>query len=378
MNKSLIHLAQSLIEIKSLSPKDEGCFDVIEDFLDKLNFKSERINYLNVENLYSTIGSKGPLFCFLGHTDVVPSGPEELWDVNPFRPEVVNNYLIGRGSADMKGAVATFLIAVKEFLDENPTPNYRICVFLTSNEEGERSDGKIDKIIKDLQDKGEHIDYCLVGEASSSSKVADTIRLGRRGSLSGILKIKGKQGHVAYPEKVNNPIHLSGNIIDILKDTKWDDGNEFFQPTSFQISNINSGTGATNVVPGDLEMKFNLRFSSESSEKSLKKQILEILNKNNIEFEIDWTLNAIPFITKQTYFKNIVMKSIDSVVGYKPDINNGGGTSDGRWVAPMGTEVIELGPINETIHQINEKVDVDDLETLKEIYKKILINLNQK
>jgi len=377
MNKSLIHLAQSLIEIKSLSPKDEGCFDVIEDFLDKLNFKSERINYLNVENLYSTIGSKGPLFCFLGHTDVVPSGPEELWDVNPFRPEVVNNYLIGRGSADMKGAVATFLIAVKDFLDENPTPNYRICVFLTSNEEGERSDGKIDKIIKDLQDKGEHIDYCLVGEASSSSKVADTIRLGRRGSLSGILKIKGKQGHVAYPEKVNNPIHLSGNIIDILKDTKWDDGNEFFQPTSFQISNINSGTGATNVVPGDLEMKFNLRFSSESSEKSLKKQILEILNKNNIEFEIDWTLNAIPFITKQTYFKNIVMKSIDSVVGYKPDINNGGGTSDGRWVAPMGTEVIELGPINETIHQINEKVDVDDLETLKEIYKKILINLNQ-
>jgi succinyl-diaminopimelate desuccinylase len=377
MNKSLIHLAQSLIEIKSLSPRDEGCFDVIEDFLDKLNFKSERINYLNVENLYSTIGSKGPLFCFLGHTDVVPSGPEELWDVNPFRPEVVNNYLIGRGSADMKGAVATFLIAVKEFLDENPTPNYRICVFLTSNEEGERSDGKIDKIIKDLQDKGEHIDYCLVGEASSSSKVADTIRLGRRGSLSGILKIKGKQGHVAYPEKVNNPIHLSGNIIDILKDTKWDDGNEFFQPTSFQISNINSGTGATNVVPGDLEMKFNLRFSSESSEKSLKKQILEILNKNNIEFEIDWTLNAIPFITKQTYFKNIVMKSIDSVVGYKPDINNGGGTSDGRWVAPMGTEVIELGPINETIHQINEKVDVDDLETLKEIYKKILINLNQ-
>ena len=377
MNKSLIHLAQSLIEIKSLSPRDEGCFDVIEDFLDKLNFKSERINYLNVENLYSTIGSKGPLFCFLGHTDVVPSGPEELWDVNPFRPEVVNNYLIGRGSADMKGAVATFLIAVKDFLDENPTPNYRICVFLTSNEEGERSDGKIDKIIKDLQDKGEHIDYCLVGEASSSSKVADTIRLGRRGSLSGILKIKGKQGHVAYPEKVNNPIHLSGNIIDILKDTKWDDGNEFFQPTSFQISNINSGTGATNVVPGDLEMKFNLRFSSESSEKSLKKQILEILNKNNIEFEIDWTLNAIPFITKQTYFKNIVMKSIDSVVGYKPDINNGGGTSDGRWVAPMGTEVIELGPINETIHQINEKVDVDDLETLKEIYKKILINLNQ-
>lgn len=377
MNKSLIHLAQSLIEIKSLSPRDEGCFDVIENFLDKLNFKSERINYLNVENLYSTIGSKGPLFCFLGHTDVVPSGPEELWDVNPFRPEVVNNYLIGRGSADMKGAVATFLIAVKDFLDENPTPNFRICVFLTSNEEGERSNGKIDKIIKDLQDKGEHIDYCLVGEASSSSKVADTIRLGRRGSLSGILKIKGKQGHVAYPEKVNNPIHLSGNIIDILKDTKWDNGNEFFQPTSFQISNINSGTGATNVVPGDLEMKFNLRFSSESSEESLKKQILEILNKNNIEFEIDWTLNAIPFITKQTYFKNIVMKSIDSVVGYKPDINNGGGTSDGRWVAPMGTEVIELGPINETIHQINEKVDVDDLETLKEIYKKILINLNQ-
>ena len=378
MNNNLIDLAKSLLEIKSISPNDNGCFDIVESYLDPLGFETKRINYLNIENLFSSIGSKGPLFCFLGHTDVVPSGPEELWDIDPFKPEVIDDYLIGRGAADMKGAVATFLLAVKEFLNENPNPNYRICIFLNSNEEGERENGKIDKVIKGLQDDGEFIDYCLVGEASSSVKLADTIRLGRRGSLSGILKINGKQGHVAYPEKVKNPIHIAGTLIDILKETEWDKGNEFFQPTSFQISNISSGTGATNVVPGELEMKFNIRFSSESSEDSLKEKILEILDKNNINYDIEWALNAIPFITKKTFFKDVIIKSINDIVGYKPQINNGGGTSDGRWIAPMGTEVVELGPINETIHQINEKVSVDDLENLKNIYKQILTNLNQK
>ena len=377
MNNNLIDLAKSLLEIKSISPNDNGCFDIVESYLEPLGFETKRINYLNIENLYSSIGSKGPLFCFLGHTDVVPSGPEELWDIDPFKPAVINDYLIGRGAADMKGAVATFLLAVKEFLNENPNPNYRICIFLNSNEEGERENGKIDKVIKDLQDDGEFIDYCLVGEASSSVKLADTIRLGRRGSLSGILKINGKQGHVAYPEKVKNPIHIAGTLIDILKETEWDKGNEFFQPTSFQISNISSGTGATNVVPGNLEMKFNIRFSSESSEDSLKERILEILDKNNVNYDIEWALNAIPFITKKTFFKDVIIKSINDIVGYEPQINNGGGTSDGRWIAPMGTEVVELGPINETIHQINEKVNIHDLDNLKNIYKKILINLNQ-
>ena len=377
MNNNLIDLAKSLLEIKSISPNDNGCFDIVESYLEPLGFETKRINYLNVENLYSTIGSKGPLFCFLGHTDVVPSGPEELWDIDPFKPEVIDDYLIGRGSADMKSAVATFLLTAKEFLEENPNPNFRLCVFLTSNEEGQLKDGKINKIIQDLQDAGEHIDYCLVGEASSSSKLADTIRLGRRGSLSGSLIIKGKQGHVAYPEKVNNPIHIAGKFIDTLKEMVWDQGNEFFQPTSFQISNINSGTGATNVVPGHLEMKFNLRFSSESSEESLKEKILNVLEEHGIDYEIEWVLNAIPFITKQTFFKDVVIKSIDSIMGYKPEINNGGGTSDGRWIAPMGTEVIELGPINETIHQINEKVNIHDLDNLKNIYKEILASLNR-
>ena len=377
MKNEVIDLAKSLIEIKSISPEDKGCFDIVEKYLDQLQFKTERINHLNMENLYSTIGSKGPLFCFLGHTDVVPSGPEELWDVHPFKPEVLNDHLVGRGAADMKGAVATFLVTAKEFLEKYPNPNFRICIFLNSNEEGEPADGKIDKIIKDLQEKGEHIDYCLVGEASSSKKLADTIRLGRRGSLSGALTIKGKQGHVAYPDKVNNPIHISGEIIKSLKEVVWDNGNEFFQPTSFQISNINSGTGATNVVPGHLEMKFNLRFSSESTEESLKEKILEIFKEHNIDYEIEWTLNAVPFITEKTFFKDIVIKSINSITGSTPDINNGGGTSDGRWIAPMGSEIIELGPINETIHQINEKVNINDLEALKDIYKEILINLNQ-
>ena len=375
---SALELAQSLIKIKSISPKDGGCFELIEAELSPLGFQIERIPELNCETLLAKYGDSGKVFCYLGHTDVVPSGPEEEWTSHPFEANVIDGELIGRGAADMKGSVAAFVQSVKNFLSDNSTPNFQIWIMLTSNEEGEPADGKINTLMDSLTKQNQFIDYCLVGEASSSAKLADTIRLGRRGSLSGILKINGKQGHVAYPEKVKNPIHIAGTLIDILKETEWDKGNEFFQPTSFQISNISSGTGATNVVPGELEMKFNIRFSSESSEDSLKEKILEILDKNNINYDIEWALNAIPFITKKTFFKDVIIKSINDIVGYEPQINNGGGTSDGRWIAPMGTEVVELGPINETIHQINEKVSVDDLENLKKIYKQILTNLNQK
>ena len=251
---ALLELAQELIRIKSISPKDNGCFDVIENKLVDLNFDVQKINYSNVENLLAKYGSSGPVFCFLGHTDVVPEGPIDQWSFPPFAAEVNENILYGRGAADMKSSIAAFMIAAKEFLKLNPNPDFQIWILLTSNEEGEKEDGKIDKIIDDLTQEGKFIDYCLVGEASSSNIVGDTLRRGRRGSLTGYLKVIGKQGHVAYPKKVINPIHLSGEVIRILSEEVWDEGNEFFEPTSFQISNISGGTGATNVVPNSLDL----------------------------------------------------------------------------------------------------------------------------
>ena len=378
MKNEIIDLAKSLIEIKSISPEDKGCFDIVEKYLDQLKFKTERINYLNMENLYSTIGSKGPLFCFLGHTDVVPSGPEELWDIHPFKPEVLNDHLVGRGAADMKGAVATFLVTAKEFLEKYPNPNFRICIFLNSNEEGEPEDGKINTLIDSLTSQNEFIDYCLVGEASSSESVGDVLRVGRRGSLSGNLRLIGKQGHVAYPQKVLSPILEAGPIINELNQIIWDAGNEFFDPTSFQISNIEAGTGATNVVPGSLKMLFNFRFSPESTEESLRKRFVEVLEKSKCEFEIEWTLNAQPYLTTKTEFLSIIQAALKKVNGKVAEVNNGGGTSDGRWISPTGSEVIELGPRNKTIHQIDEKISLDDLKQLQEIYHQILVETNYK
>ena len=297
---ALLELAQELIRIKSISPKDNGCFDVIENKLVDLNFDVQKINYSNVENLLARYGSSGPVFCFLGHTDVVP------------------------------------------------------------------------EIIDDLTQEGKFIDYCLVGEASSSNIVGDTLRRGRRGSLTGYLKVIGKQGHVAYPKKVINPIHLSGEVIRILSEEVWDEGNEFFEPTSFQISNISGGTGATNVVPNSLDLVFNLRFSPESTADSLKNRILEIFEANNLNYEISWVKNADPYFTKENKFIDTIQKAIKKINGSEAIIDNGGGTSDGRWVAPMGSQVVELGPLNKTIHQINENIPIHDLEKVKDIYLQIL------
>ena len=273
----MIELLQKLIRIKSISPSDMGCFDLIENELKKLNFKCERINYQNVENLYATIGNSGKLFCYLGHTDVVPSGPEEKWSYPPFSATIEGDVLYGRGAADMKSSVAAFVEAAKDFINTNEKLNFKLAILLTSNEEGTSKDGFIDKIIEKMIEDNEIIDFCLVGEPTSSEKVADCARIGRRGSLGGCLKIVGKQGHVAYPEKVINPILLSGDLISKLKNKVWDDGNEAFDPTSFQISNISSGTGAHNVVPGELELTFNFRFSTESTEDSLKFEFESIL-----------------------------------------------------------------------------------------------------
>ena len=276
----------------------------------------------------------------------------------------------------MKGNIAAYLLALKEFLSTKPSLNYRLAVLLTSNEEGEPEDGKIDVIIKKFMDEGEHIDFCLVGEPSSNKKVGDTIRIGRRGSLSGTLKVLGKQGHVAYPEKVENPIFTSAKLISELESITWDQGNEHFQPTSFQISNIKSGTGATNVVPGVLEMMFNFRFCSESNEAHLKETFEAVLKKQNLKYEIDWVLSGLPYLTEKKYFIEQIVDSVKSVTGYEPVINNGGGTSDGRFLQVMGSEIVELGPLNETIHKTDENVSLQDLDTLKGIYTNLLERLN--
>ena len=373
----MIELLQNLLKIKSISPRDMGCFDLIEKELKELGFNCKRINYLNVENLYATIGDSKKLFCFLGHTDVVPTGPEEKWKYPPFSATIDGDTLYGRGTADMKASVAAFIESAKEFINSSEKLKFKLGILLTSNEEGTSKDGFIDKIVEDMIGNDEIINFCLVGEPTSSEKVADCARIGRRGSLGGCLKIFGKQGHVAYPEKVVNPIFLAGNLISKLNNKVWDDGNDAFDPTSFQISNINSGTGAHNVVPGELQLIFNFRFSTESSEESLKSEFESILDELDLNYDLAWDLNGNPYYTKDNFFKDIISDSVKEITGYTPDLNAKGGTSDGRFIAKMNTEIIELGPVNKSIHQIDEHVKISELWTLKDIYTKILFNLNQ-
>ena len=375
---SNLELLKKLIKIESISPNDNGCFDVIKQQFDGLDFSFEETNYKNISNLIITNGdSKNKTFCFLGHTDVVPPGPESEWSVPPFSGEIIDNKIYGRGAADMKGGVACFISALKEFLSENKDPSFNIMVLLNSNEEGKLENGKVDRVINEMIDKDKFIDFCLIGEPSSSKKVGDVIRIGRRGSLSGNLKVYGIQGHVAYPKQALNPILGIGKTLEELKNMEWDRGNENFEPTSFQVSNIKSGTGAENVVPGVLEMTFNFRFSPESSPDRLKEMFEALLKKSDLKYDVSWTLSALPFLTAKTEFIDIVKSSIKEINNIDTKIDNGGGTSDGRWVAPMGSEIVELGPLNKTIHQIDEHVDIEDLSTLKEIYKKILIKVHQ-
>ncbi|MDB3996977.1 succinyl-diaminopimelate desuccinylase [Gammaproteobacteria bacterium] len=374
----MIEFLQKLIQIQSISPRDEGCFNLIEERLKKLNFECNRINYLNVENLYATYGNKGKIFCFLGHTDVVPTGPVEQWTYPPFSGYIDGDVMYGRGTADMKASIAAFIESLEEFMSYKPDLNYRIAILLTSNEEGDAADGFIDKIVDDMIENNEKIDFCLVGEPTSYKRIGDSIRIGRRGSLGGSLKIIGKQGHIAYPENIVNPIFSASDVIVKLKNTVWDNGNAVFQPTSFQISNIHSGTGAKNVVPGELDMFFNFRYSTESTHEKLMNEFETILKALNVEYEIDWKLSGLPYLTKEDNLKDVVVDSIKNITSYTPDLNAKGGTSDGRFIAKMGTEIVELGPLNETIHQINEHVKISEIELLQKIYTDILKNLNKK
>ncbi|MCJ8337708.1 MAG: succinyl-diaminopimelate desuccinylase [Pseudomonadales bacterium] len=375
MNQSAtIELACDLISRKSVTPEDAGCQDVLIERLQKMGFEIEKMPFADVKNFWARRGTKGPLLCFAGHTDVVPSGPLDNWSTDPFTATIQEGYLHGRGAADMKGGIAAFITALERFLEHHQDHNGSIALLITSDEEGPFINGTT-RVIDTLEARNEKIDWCVIGEASSTAKLGDVIKNGRRGSLSGKLKVQGVQGHVAYPHLVKNPIHLSAAAIAEITAEQWDQGNEFFPPTSFQISNYHSGTGANNIVPGEAIIDFNFRFSTESNEAQLKSRVHAILDSYQLDYEIDWAFSGNPFLTTGGELIDASIAAIKSVTGLDTELSTSGGTSDGRFIAPTGAQVIELGPINATIHKVNECVKTDDLDTLSNVYENILARL---
>lgn len=370
-----IELAQKLIQIDSVTPNDKGCQQIIADYLQPLGFNTEKMPFGEVDNIWSRKGSSAPCLVFAGHTDVVPTGPQEAWTYPPFLAHIDGDMMFGRGTADMKSSIACFMAATKRFVNDYPDHKGSIAYLITSDEEGPAVNGTV-KVVETLENRNEKFEYCLVGEPSSSHKLADSIKNGRRGSLSGNLTIKGVQGHIAYPELADNPIHNMAPALEQLVKVHWDHGNEYFPPTSFQVSNINGGTGATNVIPGEVVIQFNFRFSTEHTPESLKESVHSILDHHNLDYDLEWILSGLPFITPaEGKLIQAVQKASETVVGHKPKLSTAGGTSDGRFIAPTGAQVIELGPINATIHKIDEQVSVSDLNQLTEIYYHTLVNL---
>ena len=369
-----LQLTQQLIARPSLTPQDEGCLQIIGQRLEKIGFKLEMIRSGDVDNLWARRGTSGKLICFAGHTDVVPTGPVDKWVSAPFTPTIRDGMLYGRGAADMKGSLAAFVTAIEKFVAAHPNHAGSIALLLTSDEEGVATDGTV-RVVEALQARGEKMDYCIVGEPTAVSKTGDTIKNGRRGSLSGDLIVKGVQGHIAYPHLVKNPIHLASPAIAELAATEWDKGNEYFPATSWQVSNIHGGTGATNVVPGTVEITFNFRFSTASTVDSLKAKVHAILDKHGLEYELNWSLSGKPYLTPRGNLVDAVSAAIKSVTGIETDLSTTGGTSDGRFIADICPQVIELGPVNATIHKLNECVAVADLDILSDIYCLTLENL---
>ena len=371
---STLALAKQLISRKSLTPQDDGCLDLIGARLAPMDFKLEKMRHSEVDNLWARRGNASPLFCFAGHTDVVPTGPVDKWDSDPFTPTVRDGMLYGRGAADMKGSIAAFVTAVERFVAQHPQHKGSIALLLTSDEEGIAVDGTV-RVVETLQQRKELLDYCIVGEPTCVNRLGDTIKNGRRGSLSGTLTVKGVQGHIAYPHLVKNPIHLASPAIAELAATEWDHGNEYFPPTSWQISNIHGGTGATNVVPGTVEILFNFRHSTASTTDALKSRVHAILDKHGLEYDLKWEMSGKPYLTPRGDLVDVVAAAIKQVKGIETELSTSGGTSDGRFIADICPQVIELGPLNATIHKLNECVAVDDLEALSDIYYLTLVKL---
>ncbi|MEO1889887.1 MAG: succinyl-diaminopimelate desuccinylase [Cycloclasticus sp.] len=369
-----LELTQALLKKVSLTPEDAGCMDLMADYLQQRGFNIEWMNFGDTKNLWARRGNTPPLFAFAGHTDVVPTGPLDEWNTPPFEPTIKNGLIYARGAADMKGSLAAMMTACDTFISEHSSHAGSIAFLITSDEEGPATNGTV-KVMEALEARGEHIDYCIVGEPSSHKTFGDMVRVGRRGSINGYLTLIGKQGHVAYPELVENPIHALAPILSGLTAEVWDEGNDYFPPTSFQISNVNSGTGVTNVVPGELKLIFNLRFSSELTPEVIKSRVTHIIDQQSDNYELVWQLSGLPFITERGELTHAVEKAVQDVTGITPELSTGGGTSDGRFIAPYGVQLIELGPINETIHKINECVSINDLNKLSVTYNKILENI---
>ncbi|TCV90138.1 succinyl-diaminopimelate desuccinylase [Sulfurirhabdus autotrophica] len=374
MQTNTLELAKELISRRSLTPDDAGCQEILIDHLEKLGFKIEKMRFGNVDNFWARRGTTAPIICFAGHTDVVPTGPIEKWDSEPFTPTIRDGMLYGRGAADMKTSLAAFITAIEGFLADNPNHNGSIALLITSDEEGVAVDGTV-KVVETLKARNELIDCCIVGEPTCVTKLGDMLKNGRRGSLSGNLTVKGIQGHIAYPHLAINPIHIAAPAIAELAATRWDEGNEYFPPTSWQISNIQGGTGATNVIPGEMNMLFNFRFSTASTVEGLKEQVHSILDKHGLEYDLKWEQSGKPFLTPKGSLVTAVSQAIKTVTGIETELSTTGGTSDGRFIADICPQVVELGPLNETIHKLNECVAVADIEPLREIYRQTLVNL---
>jgi succinyl-diaminopimelate desuccinylase len=369
-----LELAQALIARPSVTPEDAGCQALLAKRLEKLGFTIENLRYGDVDNLWARRGSAAPLFAFAGHTDVVPPGPLDAWDSDPFTPTLKSGKLYGRGAADMKSSIAAMVTACERFVPVHPEHAGSIAFLITSDEEGPSINGTV-KVVEQLEARHEKIDWCLVGEPSSREHVGDTIKNGRRGSLNGILTIHGQQGHVAYPQLAENPIHRAAPALTELAAQEWDAGNEHFPPTTFQISNIRAGDGTENVIPGTLEVLFNLRFSTESTAESIQTRVEGILQQHALHYTLKWKLSGQPFLTPAGALVDAARSAIATVTGMETELSTSGGTSDGRFIAPTGAQVVELGPSNATIHKVNECVKVAELDDLSVIYEEILKRL---
>jgi len=369
-----LELAKSLISRVSVTPDDNGCQALMINRLEKIGFTIYPLKFGDVDNFWAVHGNNGPIFSFAGHTDVVPAGDDDAWESNPFEPTIKNGMLYGRGAADMKGSLASMVVATENFIEKNPNHNGIIAFLITSDEEGVAINGTA-KVMDFLKDNNQKIDFCLVGEPSSTAILGDVIKNGRRGSLNACLRVKGKQGHIAYPQLADNPIHLVTPALNQLCDEQWDNGNDYFPATSFQISNIHSGDKVTNVIPGEVEVMFNFRYSTETTKEELQKRVNDILDSHKLNFFVEWSHSGYPFLTPNGELVSACVDAIEKIKAIKPQLSTSGGTSDGRFISQEGAQVVELGPNNSTIHQVNESVSVQDLEDLTKIYSQVLTNI---
>jgi succinyl-diaminopimelate desuccinylase len=366
-----ITLLYDLIRRPSVTPNDAGCQAILADRLAQMGFECESMPFGDVSNLWARRGYSGPILCFAGHTDVVPAGAEIEWRTDPFEPVTKGGVLYGRGAADMKSGLAAMIVALEQFIAKNAGFDGSLAMLITSDEEGRARDGTL-KVIETLNARDEHIEWCVLGEPSSQDRLGDTVRIGRRGSLSGILTVRGVQGHVAYPQLADNPIGRFAPVLADLYSTEWDKGNHYFPPTSFQVVDIQAGLGFPNVTPGELSARFNFRYSTEWDHESLKAKVLEIFEAHDIDFELSWHLSGEPFFTNPGKLTEAVSAAVSAQTGEAPELSTGGGTSDGRFIAPAGTDVVELGPINASIHKVNEHVRIEDVVTLTRMYERIM------